>query len=213
MRPQVIPYRHICFDYIIHRIHDVFFDAQLSRSRNFFIRFDLFFPQDYQGDLRLPHISNFMRRFQYSAHDEPGCRDVYYLAVREQESSTHPHYHLFFLLDGHYTQNIYGHMDRVRRTWNLTLGLDPEVNHGLVQYRPHQENNGIMLRRGSLDLQELTEDCIKQAFYLAKVNSKLTTGRNLFNSQVPRRPPQASPYIFPSKMLTRAHSPSHFPVS
>jgi hypothetical protein len=53
----------------------------------------------------------------------------------------------------------------------------------------------------------LTKLCLKQAFYLAKATSKPSSGRNLYSSQVPHRPPQASEYAFPSKMVTRSYRP------
>jgi len=209
MPAKFIPYRYTCFDFIINRIHDIFFDAQLSRSRNLFIRFDLKFPKDYAFDHRAPYFSNCMRRFIHTTRDTLGYGEVYYLAVREQDTSPHSHFHLFLLLDGHRTQNLYGHMDQVRRVWNATLGLDPDTL-GLVHYRPHDANNGVMLRRDSEQLQKLTERCLRQAFYLAKVTTKPSSGRNLFSSQVPHRPPHASEFVFPSGMVTRDLRPSFF---
>ena len=57
-----------------------------------------------------------------------------YVAVREQSTEKHQHYHVALMLDGQKTQNIHNHIATAERLWDSTLGLpEPAL---LSKYAP-----------------------------------------------------------------------------
>jgi Inovirus Gp2 len=155
---------------ICDKILDIFEMARTTRARNFFLRFDLCFPDDQVRRDESWCFSEFIRRF--SEDRTRSCGEIYYVAVPEQSISSRIHYHVFCLLDGHYTQCIYKHMEAVKRIWATVLHL-PDAR-GLVNYRQPHEGNGVMLRKDVADYGDRLIFCLFQALYLAKERSKET---------------------------------------
>lgn len=151
-------YPHI-YEYdanIAAKIHAIFDAATQLRSRNFFIRFDLRFPDigyTYQeNDLfsecmrvfiqhhkrTLVRVSKYDRKLKYgqvSARTRlRKYSKVFYLAVRERVyPSPSCHYHCFMLFDGNATRNAYAHLQKIQKIWNPLVGLPAELP-GLVHY-------------------------------------------------------------------------------
>ena len=92
----------------------------------------------------------------------------------------HGHYHVFILLNGKYTQNIYGHMSRAEEIWARTLNRFTTYTgdgSGLINYLTPAEGNGIMLRTDDPDFHAKVLQCIEQSMYLAKEATKESFGK------------------------------------
>ena len=102
--------------------------------------------------------------------------DPYYIWVREQNKSDHPHYHCLFLLDGTRVKT-YNHVFKsVETIWNSTLDIDRD-SKGLIDYCTNKSNrdyNGKMITRTS-DVEKFDsrlDEVKQQALYLAKAYTK-----------------------------------------
>ena len=159
-----------CVPAIANKILDLFAFAISTRARSLFIRFDLMFP-DNGFPYDEPEIFKSFMHLYIKDRIRHGFGDLYYVAVREKVTADHGHYHVFILLNGNATRNLYGHMEKAKEIWAKRFpGYPP--NSGLLNYRSHNANNGLMLRRHDPDFDATLQECLNQAFYLAKVYSK-----------------------------------------
>ena len=119
-----------------------------------------------------------------------------YVAVREQSTEKHQHYHVVVLLDGQKTQSIHNHIQTAERLWDSALGLEPRENgYGLIDdcttsRTGEKQVNGVMLRADDLDMESKKDDCFRRASYLAKTNSKGNAPkfkREMFSSRIPKK--------------------------
>ena len=119
-----------------------------------------------------------------------------YIAVREQSTEKHQHYHVALLLDGQKTQSIYNHIKTAERLWDNALGLEPrEGGYGLIDdcttsRTGETQINGVMLRPDDPDMEKKKEDCFRRASYLAKTNTKGNAPkyqREMFSSRIPKQ--------------------------
>jgi hypothetical protein len=159
---------------ISNKIYDIFSHATGSRCRNLFIRFDVKFPNDGEEYNESSLFSEFMRVLIQDLNRN-GYGDAYYLSVREKDEAFHGHYHVFVLLNGKYTQSIYGHMERARELWARELnrvGPYRGDGSGLIHYRSPAGGNGVMLRTDDPDYHAKVQNCIDQSLYLAKSETK-----------------------------------------
>lgn len=122
-----------------------------KHNKVFSARFDVRFPASYpssEADIE-KKISTFSRRLK-EHYDNRGI-DLAYLWVREQVSSTHPHYHFSVLVDGVKVQSTYGLHQQAERAWKNALKTDQD---GLIDHCNHSRDgrtslNGTMIRRAS----------------------------------------------------------------
>ena len=155
------------------------------------IRFDVRYPQDYTGDTSSKNISDCMAHM-VKKYKRRKC-DPYYIWVREQNKSDHPHYHCLFLLDGTRVKT-YNHVFKsVETIWNSTLDIDRD-SKGLIDYctkKSNRDYNGKMITRTS-DVEKFDsrlDEVKQQALYLAKAYTKgpLYDGqRNFGMSRLPK---------------------------
>lgn len=96
-----------------------------------------------------------------------GTKDLHpmYVWVREQKSSHNPHYHIMLLLNGQKIQTRFGIMAEATRLWGVINNCD---GNGLVHY----ETDSMMLRKDYQSFHSDVAQCIYNASYLAKVNTK-----------------------------------------
>ena len=181
-----------CDTKILNEIERQFDYAEENKSKIFFMRYDIRFPEEYDhadnGVFR-EFQSKFMKKL--SRH---GLKPQY-VAVREQSREKHQHYHVALLLDGQKTQSIHNHIQTAERLWDSTLGLPARENgYGLIDdcttnRTGEKQVNGVMLRPDDPEMEKKKNDCFRRASYLAKNSTKGNAPkrqRELFSSRIPK---------------------------
>ncbi len=181
---------------ILQRIEKQFNYAEDSKSKTFFFRFDLHFPQNI---LQIPSDNSHFKHF-ISAYMKNLARkklDPQYFAVREQRRSEHQHYHVGVLLDGQKTRNPYHHLQLADRLWANELGIktDNPAALGLVNHCDKDKKtgermiNGMMIDATKDNYEHIRDSCFRRSSYLAKENQKQMTPkgqREYFASRLPK---------------------------
>lgn len=182
-----------CDKKILNKIKDQFDHAEDSKSKTFFMRYDIRFPDGINE-----HSDNkLVREFQanFIKHLQRQGLKPQYLLVREQSREKHQHYHGALWLDGQKTQNIHNHIKVAERLWNSALELPPQENgYGLIDdctksRSGEKQINGVMLRHDDPEYESKKADCFRRASYLAKINTKNNTPqgqREIFSSRIPK---------------------------
>ena len=182
-----------CNTSILKEIEKQFNYAEESKSKIFFMRLDVRIPDGMYidnnktfRDFQANFIKNLSRQ---------GLKPQY-IAVREQSTEKHQHYHVALLLDGQKTQSIYNHIKTAERLWDSALGLEPrEGGYGLIDdcttsRTGETQINGVMLRPDDPDMEKKKDDCFRRASYLAKTNTKGNAPkyqREMFSSRIPKQ--------------------------
>ena len=150
---------------ILNRLDKLFSYSINKHNKVFFVRFDVTFPEGFNSTKPNQLISNFteslIRCFKRKKYDP------YYLWVREQNDSNHPHYHYVMLLDGNKIQYANTVWFKAEKLWNKQLDI-PLNYKGLIHYC-NQFSSGLMLYRNNPDS---LNQAFKWASYLAKNDSK-----------------------------------------
>ena len=177
---------------ILNEIEKQFEYADKTKSKVFFMRYDIRFPEGYD------HADNsIFREFQskFMKNLSRQGLDPQYVAVREQSREKHQHYHVALLLDGQKTHNIHNHIQTAERLWDRTLGLPKrDSGYGLIDdcttsRTGDKQINGVMLRPDDPERERKKDDCFRRASYLAKTNTKgyAPKGqREVFSSRIPK---------------------------
>ena len=177
---------------ILNEIEKQFEYADKTKSKVFFMRYDIRFPEGYD------HADNSVfREFQskFMKNLSRQGLDPQYVAVREQSREKHQHYHVALLLDGQKTRNIHNHIRTAERLWDKTLGLpERDGGYGLIDdcttsRTGEKQVNGVMLRPDDPERERKKDDCFRRASYLAKTNTKgyAPKGqREVFASRIPK---------------------------
>ena len=181
-----------CDAKVLNEIERQFDYAEETKSKVFFMRYDIRFPEGYT------HADNgVFREFQSKFMKNLSRQGLkpQYIAVREQSKEKHQHYHVALLLDGQKTQSIHNHIQTAERLWDSTLGLPARENgYGLIDdcttFRTGEKQiNGVMLRPDAPDMKAKKDDCFRRASYLAKTNTKGNAPkgqREMFSSRIPK---------------------------
>lgn len=144
----------------------------MKHSKVLVVRFDIRYPVSYAKAGNNRDISTCLA-YVVKKYKRWGL-DPYYIWVREQHQSAHPHFHCALLLDGQKVR-AYGHVFRnVEAAWDRTLGcpvagcIDHCIGGGSQDY------NGKMLRRdaGNEVYIDRLHDVLRQLSYLAKTYTK-----------------------------------------
>ena len=177
---------------ILNEIERQFDYAEETKSKIFFMRYDIRFPERYDhadNDVFRAFQSKFIKNLS-----RQGLKPQY-VAVREQSKEKHQHYHVALLLDGQKTQSIHNHIQTAERLWDSTLGLPARENgYGLIDdcttnRHGEPQENGVMLRYDDPFRGNKKDDCFRRASYLAKNNTKGNAPkgqRELFSSRIPK---------------------------
>ena len=181
-----------CDTKILNEIERQFDYAEETKSKVFFMRYDIRFPE------RFDHAdNNVFREFQSKFMKNLSRQGLkpQYIAVREQSREKHQHYHVALLLDGQKTQSIHNHILDAERLWDSTLGLPARENgYGLIDdctksRSGEKQENGVMLRYDDPWRGDKKDDCFRRASYLAKTNTKGNAPkrqREMFSSRIPK---------------------------
>ena len=180
-----------CDKKILKELDRQFEYAENTKSKIFFMRYDIRFPQEFEqkdnGVFR-EFQSKFMKNLS-----RKGLKPQY-VAVREQSKEKHQHYHVALLLDGQKTQSIHNHIRKAEELWDSTLGLPKKENgYGLIDdcttgRNGERQINGVMLRHDDPEKESKKDECFRRSSYLAKTNTKghAPKGqRELFSSRIP----------------------------
>ncbi len=182
-----------CTKKILEEIKEQFEYAEENKTRTFFMRYDVRFPEGMEAHADNKTVRDFQANFIKNLKRK-GLKPQY-LLVREQSREKHQHYHGALWLDGHKTQNIRGHLTVAEQLWNSALELPPrESGYGLIDDCTKDRNgnpqvNGVMLRRDDPNYEAKKADCFRRASYLAKTNTKANTpsgAREMFSSRIPK---------------------------
>ena len=181
-----------CDTKILGEIEKQFKYAENTKSKIFFMRYDLRIPEGMyieNNEVFRNFQANFVKNLS-----RKGLKPQY-IAVREQSEGKNPHYHAALWLDGQRTRSIYDHIKTAERLWESALGL-PERGGGYglvydctVSRTGETQINGVMLRRDDLTMNDKKNDCFYRASYLAKTNTKGNAPkgqREVFSSRIPK---------------------------
>lgn len=147
-----------------------------KHSKCLVVRFDLTFPLSYASVMSNELISSFIQKLiqKYKRKN----LDPYYIWVREQNTSHHPHYHCALLLNGHKVESFSFIFHDVKSLWASTLGVDVagQVHHCNDEKYYKNYANGIMIETYQNEAQVKYEAVIRQLSYLAKMRDKRDYG-------------------------------------
>jgi hypothetical protein len=164
------------------------FDERLEYMTNnhnkvTFFRFDVHFPKDYPHDGTNKDLSKLLKRLK-----EPLTKagnEMHYVWCREQDSSENPHYHFAGLVDGNYTQQVYGILQEVSNDWKEITsspkdGLIDHCNHFKGERvptqiridRPSSAKEGEELVELCQQFEAKKDEARKRAHYLGKNDQK-----------------------------------------
>ena len=175
---------------ILEKIKAQFDFAEKSKTKTFFMRYDVRYPADWTEIPSNHRFSNFQASLMKSL--VRGGLKPQYLAVREQSREKHQHYHACLWLDGQKTRRISDHIHTAERLWASTLGLPAEEGgRGLIDDCTRSrggeiQTNGVLLCPKDPNYEAKRAECFYRASYLAKVNTKKTPAgqRELFASRL-----------------------------
>jgi len=159
--------------------HQQIVEAQVRKhSKVLHVRFDVRYPAEYEGEVTNSHMSSlfdYTERALDSKKFSGGHRvDAKHMAVAEQCSSKHPHFHAIMVVNGNAIQNEDVIFDLADKYWKMILNTDKGglIHHCNKDKRGNYHKNGIMVKRGQPDEQERLDECREQASYLAKDRGK-----------------------------------------
>lgn len=155
-----------------------------KHSKCYVLRLDFHFPQNInkqplteeqqklyadplqRKEMRMNTLSYFIKKLKRKK------LDPFYLCTCEKsEDASYEHYHLFSLLDGNKTNNVWGYLEDLTKIWSANLGLTIEQNNGLVQ-KSKIQNNGFLLNRTSVDFFSNLLEVLNFSKYLLKSEGK-----------------------------------------
>lgn len=157
---------------IYNKIQDLLSFYTNKHSKALIIRFDIRYPKSYQEECINAHISDCIG-YIIVKYKRYGL-DPYYLWVREQHHSEHPHYHVVLFLDGQKMRNYSHVFDTVEEIWARVLGCDVR---GCIHHCTDPEDidsNGFMFRRcdGEHLYTSRRQQVLDRLSYLSKSFSK-----------------------------------------
>lgn len=149
----------------IFKLHDY---TTIKHNKVLFTLLTLTFPHHTTYDTSNNNVfTNFLESL--IRHLKRDGLDPYYLWVREQNESTHPHYHLVLWLNGSKVQSIYSIFNTANELWCLNNHIP--LCLGLVQF--NEREPVIMIRRDSNGyLSSEYFESFKWATYCAKCATK-----------------------------------------
>ncbi len=159
-----------------------------KHSKTFFVRADVHFPSEYgsvNGNKNIIKcIAKAVQKLKRNGYDPA------YAWVREQNISEHPHYHLFFLLDGKKTRSSGMVFDTLNQFWKSTSKTEKK---GLINYCYQNKygkkyENGLVISRK----EGIPDSVYRQIGYMSKPYSKGERKDGLRNFGMSRLPKSSS---------------------
>lgn len=147
----------------------------IAGRRAFIVMLVITLPPGYPHDGKNTDVSELMRRLkEWYTNNGVAC---HYVAVREQNESELPHYHVILFLDGSKKENGWAVQSRALEIFRRIVGVNWVKVHLCKRY---DNSHGLMIRRPSLlssvDEQIASEAswqaALEWARYLAKTRTK-----------------------------------------
>ena len=182
---------------ILRNIEAQFNYAEDTKSKAFFYRLDLRYPDGASVPNDNKHFSNFTSRYMKTLSRQ-SLKPQYFAVLENSMKHNGSHYHMGVLLDGQKTRNCYGHLATAERLWEHELGLPTkEGGYGLVHHCDKDKDgermvNGVMLDPNSDRYDDNLDMCFRRASYLAKENTK-GSPKGTRESFASRLPPEYRP--------------------
>lgn len=136
------------------------------------VRFDVHYPQAYEAPGDNKHISRMIAKL-VQHYDRQGL-DPHYAWAREQESSSHPHYHCILFLNGNKVRSFSHVFSNAKKYWGSTIRADVGgcIHHCTRGKDGVEHENGILISRSRDDYPEKFNEVHHQVSYLAKTAGK-----------------------------------------
>lgn len=166
---------------ILNSIHNILNYYIQKHSKAMIVRFDIRYPLLYPYKCTNIHISSCIE-LVIRKYKRQGL-DPYYIWVREQSMSSHPHYHCALFLDAQKVMS-YGHvMATVERVWSHVLQYPANgCVHNCIQ-PGNPDSNGKIIRRDVTpeDYHARCQEVFNQLTYLAKAQTKAENNDGMRN--------------------------------
>lgn len=166
-----------CIEKILKPIEAHLNDMTQKHNKTITVRFDMRAPQEAE-DLNnktvgriIENMRRAINRNKYAGGHDPDPR---ILCVAEDQGNG-AHYHCLALANANAIQNQYTIHKAAEKYLGKALGLTEEETQGLVHYCDTNGENGTIIRRGSTDEEEKTNQIMHQASYMAKEKGKENT--------------------------------------
>ncbi len=117
------------------------------------------------------NMSRAIKRKEYAGGHNPDPRIV--CTAENHASGTH--YHCVAMVNGNAIQNPHTVYNAAEKYMAKALDISQEETKGLVDYCNQKGKNGIIIKHGSSDEQEKTNQVMHQVSYLAKERGKEQT--------------------------------------
>ena len=159
-------------DNILNRLIQLLSFYTSKHGKTLVVRCDLKYPTDYKEVFYNDDIVRFsayiIQHYKHQGYDP------YYMWVREQEASLHPHYHFLILLNGNKVRAYHHVFDTARSMWGNIIGSSQQglIDHCTRSKNGEQHENGILLVRSSEDYQQRYGEVLRQVSYMAKFDGK-----------------------------------------
>lgn len=149
-------------------------------SRVYIVRLDIRFPLGYVPAGRNDECSEFLRRLKdhYTYHGVV----THYVAVREQNRSDNPHYHIAILFDGSKKDNGWAVLQRAAAIWSRLVGGGAEAcvhlcqtfsdSTGIKIEKPRAKSVGLDLQNELAAFHAACRAATTWLIYLAKTTTK-----------------------------------------
>lgn len=180
-----------CIEEVLAPIHAHLEDMKEKHSKVMVTRFDLRIPSgaeelnNHQVGRIAENMSRAIKRKEYAGGHNPDPRIV--CAAENHGSGTH--YHCVAMVNGNAIQNPHTIYNAAEKYLGKALKLSQEETKGLVDYCNQKGKNGIIIKHGSSDEQEKTNQVMHQVSYLAKERGKeqIPKGQHLvIGTRVPK---------------------------
>lgn len=181
-----------CIEEILNPIHAHLNDMIQNHSQVMAVRFDMRAPQGAE-DLNNKQVGRIFEnmgraldRKEYAGGHDPDPR---FIGVAEDQGNG-AHYHCLAIVNANAIQHPHTIHKTAEKYLGKALELTKEETQGLVHYCNTNGENGTIIRRGSADEEEKTNQVMHQASYLATKRGKENTpkGQHLWvGTRVPQQ--------------------------
>lgn len=156
-------------------------------ARVFVVRLNITFPMTYQSSGPSWEVSKLMKRLVeiYTANpSDPSKRVmVHYVAVREQNESINPHYHLALMFDGSKVDNGWDVLSNAQAVWMRIVGeaaqgcvhlSDSQFSRhdGIKIQNPRRESRDWVLEAEQAEFHHAHSSVVRWLMYMAKTYTK-----------------------------------------
>lgn len=167
-------------------------DMRAKHSKVTLTRFDLRYPSIYANLQDPKQVSRFTENMKRSIQRKPYTGghnpDIRIFVVPEKHHADKPHYHCLALSNGNAIQSSYTILIQAEKQWANALNIPINEVKGLVDHCNKHGENGMMLRRGDANEDNIANAMFHQVSYLAKVRGKDALAKGVRTIRCPHLP-------------------------